>query len=220
VVLLIFFVIESILTKLKYKKKEKMHLAEGNDGARGWRNVLANGGPGAIFAILYFLANNNSIFIFAYVGSLSFALSDTLATEIGMLSRSKPRSILTGREIDAGQSGGITLQGELAALTGSVVMGTLGGILLTDLHNAPYLVSAAIVAGIVSTNVDSLLGATVQAKYRCIRCKKLIEKKTIHCNLVAIREQGVAIIDNNVVNVISAIVGALISIVFIILIQW
>lgn len=45
-VLLIFFIIASIFTKYKYKQKQKMGLSEGNSGARGWKSVIANGGPG------------------------------------------------------------------------------------------------------------------------------------------------------------------------------
>ena len=44
-VLLIFFIIASIFTKYKYKQKQKMGLSEGNSGARGWKSVIANGGP-------------------------------------------------------------------------------------------------------------------------------------------------------------------------------
>ena len=52
--------------------------------------------------------------LLSFIGSISFAMSDTIATEIGMLSKAKPRSILTGKEIDIGMSGGITIQGEIA----------------------------------------------------------------------------------------------------------
>ena len=85
------------------------------------RNVLANGGPLATIAILYYISHNDPIFMLSFVGSISFALSDTIATELGLLSKVKPRSLLTGKQIDKGQSGGVTIQGEIAALMGSLI---------------------------------------------------------------------------------------------------
>lgn len=218
-VLLIFFVTASLFTKYKYKQKQKMGLSEGNDGARGWKSVIANGGPAAAFAILYYLSHNNPVFTLSFTGSLSFALSDTVATEVGLLSKAKPRSILTGKEINIGQSGGVTVRGEIAALTGSILIGTVSGLLLSEgiLLQILVILPAAITAGTIATNIDSIFGATIQAKYRCINCKKCLEKRAIHCNVFTIQERGIPLIDNNVVNLLAAIIGAAISASFIII---
>src|SRR5215212_10302601 len=207
IVLLLFFLISSLFTKYKFKQKQMMGLAEENNGARGWRNVLANGGPLATIAILYYISHNDPIFMLCFVGSISFALSDTVATEVGLLSKVKPRSLFTGKQIDKGQSGGVTIQGEIAALIGSLLIGTICGL----------LISAAIVGGMIATNIDSIFGATIQAKYRCINCRKYLEKRSIHCNFPTIQEKGISIVSNNMVNLISAIIGAAISANFIIL---
>lgn len=218
-VLLIFFVTASLFTKYKYKQKQKMGLSEGNDGARGWKSVIANGGPAAAFAILYYLSHNNPVFTLSFTGSLSFALSDTVATEVGLLSKAKPRSILTGKEINTGQSGGVTVRGEIAALTGSILIGTVSGLLLSEgiMLQILVILPAAITAGTIATNIDSIFGATIQAKYRCINCKKCLEKRAIHCNVFTIQERGIPLIDNNVVNLLAAIIGAAISASFIII---
>lgn len=218
-VLLIFFVTASLFTKYKYKQKQKMGLSEGNDGARGWKSVIANGGPAAAFAILYYLSHNNPVFTLSFTGSLSFALSDTVATEVGLLSKAKPRSILTGKEINTGQSGGVTVRGEIAALTGSILIGTVCGLLLSEgiLLQILVILPAAITAGTIATNIDSIFGATIQAKYRCINCKKCLEKRAMHCNVFTIQERGIPLIDNNVVNLLAAIIGAAISASFIII---
>ncbi|HEY6164506.1 MAG TPA: DUF92 domain-containing protein [Nitrososphaeraceae archaeon] len=217
-VLLIFFIIASIFTKYKYKQKQKMGLSEGNSGARGWKSVIANGGPAAAFAILYYLSHNNPVFTLSFTGSLSFALSDTIATEVGLLSKAKPRSILTGKEIDTGQSGGVTVRGEIAALTGSLLIGTVCWLLLSEgiLLQIRVILPAAITAGMLATNIDSIFGATIQAKYRCTNCKKCLEKRAMHCNIFTIQESGISLIDNNVVNLLAAIIGAVISASFII----
>ena len=76
---------------------------------------MANGGLPALFAIIYYISGNNNLYLFCYAGSLAFALADTVATEVGLLSESTPRSILTGRSILKGHSGGVTLRGEIAS---------------------------------------------------------------------------------------------------------
>jgi uncharacterized protein (TIGR00297 family) len=219
IVLLLFFLIASLFTKYKYKQKQRMGVAEENNGARGWRNVLANGGPLATIAILYYISHNDPIFMLCFVGSISFALSDTIATELGLLSKVKPRSLLTGKQIEKGQSGGVTIQGEIAALIGSLLIGTICGLLISENISLriPIILLAAIVGGMISTNIDSIFGATIQAKYRCINCRKSLEKRSIHCNFPTIQEKGISIVNNNTVNLISAIIGAIISANFIIL---
>jgi uncharacterized protein (TIGR00297 family) len=213
VALLAFFVTASLFTKYKYKQKQKMGLSEGNEGARGWKSVIANGAPAALVAVLYYSSHNNPIFTLSFTGSLSFALSDTVATEVGLLSKSKPRSILTGEKISTGQSGGITVCGETAALIGSLLMGIICVLLFSEgsLLQTRVILLASITAGLVATNIDSILGATIQAKYRCINCGKYLEKRAMHCNLLTVQESGISLIDNNVVNLLAATIGAIIA---------
>src|SRR5919204_116145 len=63
---------------------------------------------------------------------------------------------------------------------------------------------AAITGGMIATNIDSIFGATIQAKYKCLNCKKYLEKMTIHCNLPVVQERGISMVDNNVVNLLAA----------------
>src|SRR6266487_3980552 len=212
-ILLLFFLLASILTKYKYKYKEKMGYSEGNRGARGWKSVLANGGPSALFAVLYHFSNNNPVFVLAFVGSISFALSDTVATEVGLLGQAKPRSIITGKKIDTGQSGGVTLQGEIAALICSLFIASICGLLLSqDVPlSASIIFSSGVIAGMISTNIDSIFGATIQAKYLCAKCKKCLETKIDHCQVRTELTSGIVIIDNNIVNLLGALIGAAIA---------
>ncbi len=212
-ILLLFFIIASVFTKYKYKEKLKLEVSQENDSARNWKSVLANGMPVASLAILYYLFDNSQMFMLSFVGSISFALSDTLATELGLLSKEKPRSILTGKEIEKGESGGITLRGEIAAIISSLAIGGICAIWLSknEVLQISIIILAALVGGVLATNLDSFLGSTIQAKYRCINCKKCLEMKVIHCNRFTIREKGTSFIDNNVVNFLGAIISALIS---------
>ena len=207
--LLSFFLIASYFTKHKYKQKESAGYSEKNRGARGWASVLANGGLPAVFAIIYYISGNNNLYLFCYAGSLAFALADTVATEVGLLSESTPRSILTGRTILRGHSGGATLRGEIAATVGSMIIGTVcGSLFSSNIGQFLIIFVACITSGILSTNADSALGETLQCKYRCTICSKYSETKIIHCNAVTIRDRGFRLIDNNMVNILSSFIGA------------
>ena len=44
VILVVFLSLGSVATAWRYEEKQQLRLAEANEGARGWRNVVANGG--------------------------------------------------------------------------------------------------------------------------------------------------------------------------------
>jgi uncharacterized protein (TIGR00297 family) len=220
-ILILFFIIASVFTRYKYREKQRFGALQENDIPRNWKSVLANGLPLAVLAILYYISDHNPVFMLSFVGSISFALSDTLATELGLLSKEKPRSILTGEVVNKGQSGGITLYGEIAAIISSLVIGSICGIWFSNnrISQISIIIVAALVGGVLATNLDSILGSTIQAKYKCVHCKKRLEKRAIHCNRAMILERGISIVDNNVVNLLGMIIGALISASFVLLLE-
>jgi uncharacterized protein (TIGR00297 family) len=220
-ILVLFFIIASMFTRYKHSEKQRLGVLQENDVSRNWKSVLANGLPLAGLAILYYVSERNPVFMLSFVGSISFALSDTMATELGLLSKEKPRSILTGKVVNTGQSGGITFQGEIAAIISSLIIGTISGIWLSNnnISHISVIIVAALVSGVLATNLDSILGSTIQAKYKCVHCNKCLEKKAVHCNRFMIREKGVSIVDNNVVNLLGMLISALISASFVLLLE-
>ena len=80
VVLFVFLVIGSVATKWRIDEKRVLSLEEANEGLRGWRNVLANGGAVSIVAIYNYLSPGEEWIYFAAVSSISVVLSDTLAS--------------------------------------------------------------------------------------------------------------------------------------------
>src|SRR5205823_13504698 len=113
----------------------------------------------------------------ALVGALATVNADTWATEVGMLSRRPPRLVTTLRRVPAGPSGGVTPLGTLAGLLGAGLVGA--GAALRAPSLAPGrsgrsgrfgILGRAIVAGVSGSLGDSLLGATLQAPYRCPAC--------------------------------------------------
>jgi uncharacterized membrane protein len=77
------------------------------------------------------------------------------------------------------------------------------------------LIGTAIIAGVAGCSLDSVIGATVQGIYRCQVCNKITENRR-HCGSPSIPLRGHKIIDNNVVNLIATIFGAVVAVLFLI----
>ena len=52
-VLMTFLIVGSLATKWRFEEKARISAEEANDGVRGWKNVLANGGMASIIAIAH-----------------------------------------------------------------------------------------------------------------------------------------------------------------------
>lgn len=214
IVIIAFFVISSILTRYHYEYKKKLGSAQEKGGVRSWPNTLANGSIAALAAIAEILTHQD-VFIVAFLGSVAAAMSDTVATEIGLLSKSKPRLIVNLKKfVEPGTSGGITLVGEIACLASAVIITAIGTSLrvITGGYRELSAASIAVVGGaIIATNFDSLLGGTVQGRNRCSVCGAQTEALTHH-GVATTSISGKRLIDNNAVNLIATFAGAVVSI--------
>ncbi|MCS7219911.1 MAG: DUF92 domain-containing protein [Anaerolineae bacterium] len=216
--LVVFFVSSSLLSRFRLAEKTAIqtHFAKG--GRRDLGQVLANGGLGAALAAIAVLAPSELIFA-AYLGTLAAVNADTWATELGVLSRQRPRLITTGRVVPAGTSGGVTALGFVAALAGGLLIGlaawtwaqvaTLTGVPLA--HEATWWPLWAAVGGWIGALCDSLLGATVQATYWCDRCQKETERAVHHCGTPTRRLRGWIWLSNDGVNFLCSLTGGLVT---------
>jgi len=206
IVFILFFLIGSAATKFRLSEKITKGVIEEKKGARNWKNAVSNALPAAIAALLFHTHPHVSIF---FSSSISSALADTLATEIGVLSRREPRLILDLRKkVDVGYSGGVTLEGYIAAFAGSIIISSSSSIL--GISNAGYKGFLAItVAGLLGCTVDSLVGATLQARYKCSICGKVTESPN-HCGERATLIGGFKWLGNHATNLIANLIaGAL-----------
>ena len=187
--LLTFYMLGGGFTKYKYEYKKSLGIAQGKGGARGYRNVFSN----SIFAIAASICYTifppaSHLFMYIYLGSVATATGDTLASEVGTTYKGSPRMITTLKKVEPGTDGGVSTLGETASLLGSLVIAifaVLFGVIAVD-PNRLCLIGMAIVvvSGFVGTNIDSLLGATLQQR---------------------------GILSNNGVNVASTLAGGLVA---------
>jgi uncharacterized protein (TIGR00297 family) len=156
-IMLAFFILGSISTRYKYASKKKLGVEQGHSGARGYRNVFANGIAASAAAVLYGVFVRPE-FIALYIGCVATATADTLASEIGVTG-GIPYMITTFNKVPVGTNGGVTLTGELVALGGGFFVCVVA-LLLNVI--TPWMLVLCTIAGFVGTNIDSLVGATLE----------------------------------------------------------
>ncbi len=217
IILVIFFIVSIQFTRFRFSYKEELGSAQEKGGVRSWPNALANGGVASIFAVTEFIFGGD-IYAIAFLGAMASATADTIATEIGLLSKQEPRLITNLRKtVKAGTSGGITLIGTISAFFGSFFIG-IAAIYLGIIGSAPINVLIIItIGGIIGCIVDSVLGATIQRIGICEICGKTTENEK-HCGKITKGFSGIDSVDNNVVNFFSTLSGAISAIVLFILI--
>jgi uncharacterized protein (TIGR00297 family) len=209
VLLIIFFLSSSVLSRLGAERKQALAVAFAKGGRRDIGQVLANGGIPVILAVLYGLSGG-SLWLAGLVGALAASTADTWATEIGVLARRQPFLISTGERVEPGTSGAVTPEGTLAALGGAGVIGSAAWFL----HGTETLGVLALVGGLVGALFDSLLGATVQAIYHCPTCGKETERHPYHtCGSETTILRGWYWLNNDGVNFASSFIGGLAALV-------
>jgi uncharacterized protein (TIGR00297 family) len=162
--LLAFYLLGGGFTRYGYSHKAKLGIAQSHGGVRGYKNVYSNSLVPLVLAVCYGVYRNevfNEIFIYAFIASVATANGDTLASEIGETSRSKPRMITTLKETEPGVDGGVTPLGEAASIAGALIIGILAAV--TGM-TGPFGIVAGAIGGFLGTNFDSFLGATLQRR--------------------------------------------------------
>jgi uncharacterized protein (TIGR00297 family) len=163
------------LPKRKSEVNEKFSKGSQRDAGQ----VLANGSIGALLVVAAFLFPQSSWLWIAYTGAMAAVNADTWATELGVLSKRAPRLISSGRRVEIGTSGGVSLAGYLAALAAAALIGLTAALFSPSL---PFLivVIVSVLGGLAGSTLDSLLGATLQAIYWCPQCQKETERHPKH----------------------------------------
>lgn len=195
--LLIFFIVGSILSKVGKSKEEIERRVHKNQGARRWIQVYANAGAAVLMVVLG-RWTGNSIYQDAAIIVFAAALADTASSEIGMLSKRAPVSILTFRPTQVGLSGGISFLGISAGLFFAFVMALL------FVSRGVEMVLICTVFGILGSLLDSILGEAFQAKYASRIDGTWTEREDGSDN-VLVPVKGHRLINNDVVNFVSTI---------------
>ncbi|XEC93241.1 DUF92 domain-containing protein [Paenibacillus tarimensis] len=224
--LLAFFVSSTFWSKWKkrHRAKQSAEAKYAKTGRRDWAQVWANGGLGLALCAAHALWPDPG-WLAAFAGVMAAVNADTWATEIGALSRTAPRALLSGEPVPPGTSGGVTPLGSAAALGGAAFIGAAAAILgAASPVAAPYAGAAApltgqaaaslaviaAAAGLAGAFADSLLGAAGQAMFRCRVCGSETERAS-HCGAPTVHIRGFAWMSNDIVNLLSSAFAGLLA---------
>lgn len=236
-VLLGFFISSSALSRLAKRRKAALDEKFSKGSQRDAGQVAANGGIAGLFVLLHLLAPDALWPWVGFAGAFAAANADTWATELGVLSRSAPRLITTGKPAERGTSGAVSSTGILAAFCGSLVVALLavlfwqGRVTGLPVNSPEWIVRlfgaeqptlstaqgllwvlGITISGLLGSLVDSLLGATVQAIYYCPTCQKETERHPLHlCGTPTTLIRGLPWMDNDWVNTICTLAGGVIA---------
>ena len=128
---------------------------------------------------------NAQLFLLGYVASLATKLADTFASEIGKAYGKTTFLITNLQRVEPGTEGAVSAEGTAAALLGGFLLSMCGYAL--GFVSMPA-VAVSSVAAFVATNIESLLGATLQEK------------------------KGLEWITNEVINFFNTLIGAVLAV--------
>jgi uncharacterized protein (TIGR00297 family) len=189
-VVMFYFLVGSAVTRIGMAQKEAEGIAEKRGGARGPENVWGSAFTATICAIgvaavqLGWLDPQwRSLLLLGYVASFATKLADTTASEVGKAYGKSTFLITTLQPVPRGTEGAVSLEGTLAGILGGSIISLVAyGV---DLITLPGVVICTI-AAFVATNLESVIGATIQNKFDWLT--------------------------NELVNVINTIIGAVVAI--------
>lgn len=204
--LAIFFVSSTFLSH--FKESEKKQIAADKFDKSHQRDLgqaLANGGLGALVAILSVLVSSPIWFPF-FVGIISTVNADTWATELGILSKRPPRLITSLQIVEPGTSGAISPLGTAVSLAGGLLIGLAAGLLNQE---TPLWIGLALggIGGLSGSLFDSVLGATFQAIYYSDYLHKETEQKIDKAGHHTRYIRGWSWLTNDMVNAFATFVG-------------
>lgn len=150
-------------------------------------------------------------------------LADTLASEMGILSKSSPRLITQPWiTVPSGTNGGVTVNGFIWSIMGGLIIGVstvvldlLSGIIVADISRFDYILRVLLfssASGLAGSVIDSLLGATIQQSFFDPDSKKMYQEEDRRPKSAKIVNRlSMNILTNELVNLVSVAVTTIIG---------
>jgi uncharacterized protein (TIGR00297 family) len=138
----------------------------------------------ALAAVFAATTGDPRLWLLALAGAFATAAADTVSSEVGKAFGRRTFLITTLRPVPRGTDGAVSLEGTLAGFAAGLALGGLGAGL--GLYGA-YGAAAVALAALIATTLESLVGATVERR---------------------------GLLDNDAVNFLASLAGALLAAAF------
>ena len=160
----LYLLLGSLVTKIGFKYKNKLGIAEKRGGRRGPENVLGSASTGLFLALMIKLNLANLILLkVGFAASFVAKLADTFGSEIGKRYGKNTFLITTFKKVRQGTEGAISLEGTIASLFGALIMSFAMFILgFITIEKGFFIVCFS---GFVATIFESFIGAKFQDKF-------------------------------------------------------
>lgn len=175
----------------------------GTSKARSFSQVMANGSAGCICILLLYLTGE-AAFRIGYYASIFEVMADSIASDVGVLSRKQPRDICTWKPVARGISGGVSPLGLLASGLLCVLAALLTGLRCECRPAETAIIAAVSYLGML---LDSVLGSCLQIHRRCSVCGIPTEQQ-MHCGQETVITGGCHFMTNGRVNLLCTSAAA------------
>ncbi|HET9886121.1 MAG TPA: DUF92 domain-containing protein [bacterium] len=154
--LLAFWITAQGATRIGWKFKSGHGIAQSRSGRREASHAFAKLGIPALLAVVGRASPDPRPYDLAALSALGAAACDTVATEIGQLSKKRPRRLPRLRPVPPGTPGGMTLLGWAAGILAAVLV-----FIVASFFGGPGfgLLSLILSAAVMACLVESFLGA-------------------------------------------------------------
>ena len=170
--------------------------------------VLQNGLAAWVCALVYHFWPHPTL-LYAFVIAVAQSMCDSTASAIGATSPTQPIDIVRHKRIACGLSGGITARGTV----GSLLLCAIPAFAVQPIVGWHYAMFAVALLPWLGMLLDSVLGATLQRKYKCDVCGQITEC-TVHCGRPSTMCNDIARLRNGdvnlICNVLTTLVGAIV----------
>jgi uncharacterized protein (TIGR00297 family) len=163
VVLVTFFVLGSLATKVKYKEKAAKGIAQEDQGRRGAKHAFANCLTGLILGLLAWLSMmSSSRFVISYFAMLGYtaafatALADTASSEIGQAYGRTTVLLGSWKRVPPGTEGAVSLEGTLAGILASVLLALSA--YWARVISEPIEILVVVLAAFIGNVLESIIG--------------------------------------------------------------
>ncbi|WP_230987367.1 DUF92 domain-containing protein [Mycolicibacter heraklionensis] len=189
----LFFSLTSLLTA--YRRPAR------TGGMRTMSQVAVNAGLPVLIPVIGYAFTRDPLWYAVSIGGIAAGIADSWASEIGRFSSRDPLSLRTRARVPKGTSGAVSPLGSGATVLGALAVGAFGA-----LFGGVVMLPVGLAAGVAGSLVDTLIGATVQARFVCATCGATVED-ALHCGAPTRASTGWRWVGNDVVNAFANVTG-------------